>query len=193
MVQGDVPGTHDEVRGFFTRWLELSNAGDWDAVAAMMHPEIVLRDPMMAEPARGKDAALARARGQYEPFPDGRATMVGEPFVAVDGPELAYRWRFTGTHLRPVDPPGFAPTGLGVEVDGTSVLRFDGPRVVAATLFFDTTQVARQLLAAPRAGGRLEHAVALGQRLRVGFRRRTGRATVSSTDRAARPSGVSSG
>jgi predicted ester cyclase len=193
VAQGQVPGTPDEVRGFFTRWLDHSNAGDWDAVAAMMHPDIVLTDPMMAEPARGRDAALARARGQYEPFPDGHVVMIGEPFAAVEGPELAYRWRFSGTHLRRIDPPGFAPTGLPVVVEGTSVLRFEGHRVVAASLFFDTTEVARQLLAAPLAGGRLERTVALGQRLRVGVRRRRGRATLHSEDRSAGPREPSSG
>lgn len=190
MDRGQVPGAPDEVRGFFTRWLEHSNDGDWEAVAALMHPDIVLTDPMMAEPARGRDAALARARGQYEPFPDGHVVMIGEPFVAVEGPELAYRWRFSGTHLRRIDPPGFAPTGLPVVVEGTSVLRFDGHCVVAASLFFDTTEVARQLLAAPPAGGRLERTVALGQRIRVWVRRRTRRTTVRG---ATGPGGVSPG
>ncbi|MFU8841285.1 MAG: hypothetical protein ACNA8R_11275 [Nitriliruptoraceae bacterium] len=84
----------------------------------MMHDEIVLTDPMMPAAAEGKDAALERARGQYEPFPDGVVTLLGDPFVALD-------------------------------------------------LFFDATSVARQLLAAPRAGGAVESAIAFGQRLRV--------------------------
>lgn len=55
-----------------------------------------------------------------------------------------------------MSPPGFAPTGNHVEVEGTSVLRFHDREVIEATLYFDTTQVARQLLAAPREGRRLE-------------------------------------
>ncbi len=165
------PRSAPETRSFFERWVGSSNDGEWDELATMMHDEIVLTDPMMPEPAEGKPAALRRARGQYGPFPDGAVTMIGDPFVALDEPEVAYRWRFNGTHLRAVTPPGFAPTGRPVEVHGSSVLRFRDGQVVAAVLFFDTTSVARQLLAAPPAGGRMESAIAASQRLRVRVQR----------------------
>lgn len=161
------PRSAQEVRAFFDRWIGASNRGAWDELATMMHDAIVLTDPMLPAAAEGKDAAIERARGQYEPFPDGVVTMLGAPFVALDQPELAYRWRFTGTQLRAVQPPGFAPSGRFVEVEGASVLRFLDGKVVAVDLYFDTTSVARQLLAAPRAGGAMEAAIALGQRLRV--------------------------
>jgi hypothetical protein len=48
-------------------------------------------------------------------------------------------------------------------------------RVVDAALYFDTTEVARQLLAAPKAGGALERMVARGQRARVRSRHLAGR------------------
>jgi hypothetical protein len=165
------PRTDEEVRGFLTRWVGGSNAGDWDAVAALMDVDIVYADPMAPTPARGRTAAIARAQQQYAPFPDGLVTMVGAPFVSLDEPELAYHWRFRGTHLHRVDPPGFAPTGQPVVVEGTSVLRFSGARVITDTLFFDTTEVARQLLAAPPAGSPVERLIAGGQRARVALRR----------------------
>jgi hypothetical protein len=167
MESNGAPRSPADVRAFFERWVGHSNRGEWDEVAAMMDDDIVLSDPMIPAPAAGKAAALERARGQYEPFPDGEVVMVGDPFVALDVPELAYRWRFTGTQLRPVDPPGFAPSRRRVVVDGSSVLRFRDGKVVAVALFFDSTTVARQLLAAPRAGGRMESVLALGQRMRV--------------------------
>lgn len=165
----------DDVRGFFARWIRCSNAGDWDAVDAMITDDAELRDPMLVVPVRGRGAFLERARAQYEPFPDGEVHIVGDPFVAVDGREVAYRWRFTGTHLRPVRPPGFAPTGRPVAVDGMSVLRLVEGRVASVQLVFDTTDVARQLLAAPPAGSRLEVAVAAAQRIRARSARRRGR------------------
>jgi predicted ester cyclase len=161
------PRSAPETRTFFDRWIGSSNRGEWDELATMMHDEILITDPMMPEPAEGKVAAIERARAQYEPFPDGVVTMIGDPFVALDQPELAYRWRFTGTHLRAVKSPGFAPSGRSVEVDGCSVLRFRHGHVVAVDLFFDTTSVARQLLAAPLAGSPMESVIALSQRLRV--------------------------
>lgn len=162
----------DDVREFFARWIGCSNARDWDAVDAMITDDAELRDPMVAAPVRGREAFLERARAQYEPFPDGEVHLVGDPFVAVDGREVAYLWRFTGTHLRPVRPPGFAPTGRQVAIDGTSVLRLVDGRVASVQLVFDTTDVARQLLAAPPAGSRLEVAIAAAQRIRARSARR---------------------
>lgn len=167
------PRSPEAVRRFFGDWMDSANAGDWDRFGQLMHPDIVLVDPMTPEPARGHVDAVSRARAQYEPFPDGRIDMVGAPFVSLDAPELAYRWRFVGTHLRPIDPPGFAPTGQRVVVEGASVLHFEDGRVDHARLFFDTTDVARQLLAAPPAGSPLESVMALTQRVRVRLRGRS--------------------
>ena len=166
------PQSPDEVRAFFHDWMESANTGQWEQFGQLMHPAIVLDDPMTPEPARGRHEALRRAQAQYEPFPDGRIGMVGTPFVSLDRPELAYRWRFVGTHLLRIDPPGFAPTGQRVVVEGTSVLHFREGQVDHVRLFFDTTDVARQLLAAPPAGSPLEHVIALSQRVRVRLRRR---------------------
>lgn len=169
------PRSADEARAFFAGWIDSANAGDWESFGRLLHPDIEITDPMTPEPARGHTAALARAREQYAPFPDGRVEMLGDPFVSLDEPELAYRWRFVGTHLHPIDPPGFAPTGQPVRVDGASVLRFREGLVVRAQLYFDSTEVARQILAAPPAGSPLEGLIARSQRLRVRLRRRGGR------------------
>lgn len=166
------PRTDTEVRVFFHGWLDGSNAGDWATVAALMHPEIALWDPMMAAPARGRGDALERVKAQYAPFPDAQVEMLGDPFVSLGEPELAYRWRFTGTHLGPIDPPGFAPTGLPVESEGVSVLRFEGALVREATLFLDAAGFARQILAAPPAGSPLERGMVISQRLRAAIRRK---------------------
>ena len=167
------PQSPDEIRAFFRDWIGHANAGQWERFGRLLHPDIVLDDPMTSEPARGRDEALPRAQAQYAPFPDGRIDMIGAPFVSLDEPELSYRWRFVGIHLRPIDPPGFAPTGQQVVVEGTSVLHFRDGQVDHVRLFFDTTDVARQLLAAPPAGSPLERVIALSQRARVRLRRRS--------------------
>lgn len=172
MPDTQVPRTPDDVRTFFSGWIERANAGDWDGFAELLHPDIVLDDPMSPEPAHGKAAAVVRARAQYEPFPDGRIAMIGGPFTSLDEPELAYRWRFVGTHLRRIEPPGFAPTGRRVEIEGTSVLRFRDRRAAHVRLFFDATDAARQLLAAPQVGSPIERVVVLSQRLRAKASRR---------------------
>lgn len=169
------PQSPEDVRAFFRDWLESANTGQWDWLGRLMHPDIVITDPLSPAPARGVEDALLRAQAQYQPFPDGRVDMVGAPFVSLDEPELAYRWHFVGTHLRPIDPPGFAPTGQQVTVEGTSVLHFRDGQVDRLQLFFDATDVARQVLAAPPAGSPLERVVALSQRVRVRLRRPAGR------------------
>ena len=169
------PESPDEIRAFFRDWIESANTGQWERFGRLLHPDIVLNDPMTPEPARGRHRALPRARAQYEPFPDGRIEMVGAPFVSLDGSELAYRWRFVGTHLRRIDPPGLAPTGHQLVVEGTSVLHFRDGQVDHVRLFFDTTDIARQLLAAPPAGSPFERVIALSQRVRVRLRRRPSR------------------
>ena len=173
MDHEQAPRAPEDVRKFFGDWLDRADAGDWDGFARLLHPDVVLTDPMMPEPARGRAEALERARGQYEPFPDGRMEMLGDPFVSLEEPELSYRWRFVGTHLRAIDPPGFAPTGQRVEIEGVSVLRFRDQLVVEVRLFFDATDAARQLLAAPPIGSPIERVVVLAQRTRARSSRRS--------------------
>lgn len=127
------PGSPEDTRAFFLAWIGHGNAGDWDRFVRLMHPDIVLADPMMLDPARGREQELDRA----------------------------------------VDPPGFAPTGRRVEIEGCSVLRFRDRQVVDVRLFFDTTDAARQLLAAPAAGSPLERVAVLAQRPRAWWSRRS--------------------
>jgi hypothetical protein len=140
----------------------------------LMHHDIVLDDPMTPEPARGRHAALPRAQAQYEPFPYGWIDMVGTPFVSLDGSELAYRWRFEGTHLRCIDPSGVRPDrpdsrwwskGRRCSTSETARSTMSGCSSIPPTS-------PRQLLAAPPAGSPLERVIALSQRVRVRLRRR---------------------
>ena len=166
------PGDEQFAERFFREWLDVSNRGDWAAFAAMVHEDASIQDPLLPQPVTGRAAVVERARGQYLPFPDGRVEMLGSPLSALGGARLAYRWRFTGTHTLPIDPPGFAPTGARVTVEGMSLLDLDDGRVRSVELFFDTTAVARQVGAAPPAGSRLERVVVAAQRLRARRRKR---------------------
>lgn len=103
---------------FLAWWTGSANAEDWAAFSRLLAGDVTVLDPMFPEPATGRGAALARVRAQSEPFDDGAVEPVGLPFVGGSGEELAYRWRFTGRHVRPIDPPGFAATGAHVSIDG---------------------------------------------------------------------------
>jgi hypothetical protein len=115
----------------------------------------------------------APGTGQYGPFTDGGIKLVRTPLVPLDGLEFAYWWHLVGTHLCPIDAPGFAHTGQQMVVEETSVLHSRDGRVDHVRLFSDTTHLARPLLAAPPSGSPLERVIALSQRARVRLRRRT--------------------
>lgn len=82
-------------------------------------------------------------------------------------PEGAVRFLFRGRHTGRIDPPGFAPTGRPVNVEGVSILRLVDRQAGQRRALVDSTGVARQIDAAPAAGSRGERAVALLQRARA--------------------------
>jgi predicted ester cyclase len=51
----------------------------------------------------------------------------------------------TGTNLGPIDPPGWAPTGRRIDVQGVDVYVFRGERLAEYRAHYDTAELARQL------------------------------------------------
>ncbi|WP_347057277.1 nuclear transport factor 2 family protein [Blastococcus sp. HT6-30] len=127
--RGGGGGPHRFAEQFFREWTGAGNRGDWPASEAMLHEDVTLFDPLESEPAVGRTAVLARAKAQYAPFPDGRVDVVGVPFATADRSAFGYRWRFVGTHERPIEPPGFAPTGVRLCLEGMSYLQLEQGRV----------------------------------------------------------------
>jgi hypothetical protein len=52
----------------------------------------------------------------------------------------------TATNLGPLDPPGFAPTGRRLEVQGVDMLDFRDGQVSSIRTYFDVLRAAEQLL-----------------------------------------------
>lgn len=164
--------TAESAADFLERWTGHANRGEWTQFAALLHPDVTIVDPMSPDPAVGSAAALERVQSQYAPFDAGAVHTLKGPLVSAESPDFAYYWRFTGKHTRPVDPPGFAPTNVDLDFQGVSVLTVVDDRAIEVRLFFDTTDVARQLGAAPPAGGLVERGTVLAQRLRAPLLRR---------------------
>jgi hypothetical protein len=72
-----------------------------------------------------------------------------------------------GTMLGAVDPPGFAPTGRTMLVDGVDLWQFEGERIARYRAFYDLTDLSRQLGILPPQGGRAERATVGLQRLQA--------------------------
>jgi predicted ester cyclase len=74
---------------------------------------------------QGLDGLRAFHEALWEAFPDARLTVED---LVVEGDRAALRYRLQGTHRGPY--LGVAPTGLGFDVEGVTLLRLAHGRVV---------------------------------------------------------------
>jgi steroid delta-isomerase-like uncharacterized protein len=151
------------------------NQHDAQRVAEVFTEDAVMEDPGAPEVVlRGRSAIRAYFESWLSAFPD--AQMRQEVlFTPLDGGEYASRWRISGTMEQDLRPPGFAATHQRVETEGVAIIELRGSLVSRCRQFYDTTQVARQLGAAPPRGSRLERVGVLAQRLSVALKTRTRR------------------
>jgi ketosteroid isomerase-like protein len=100
-------------------------------------------------------------------------TSSDQPHRSVQGDQVAWRRRMRGTMTGPLDPPGFAPAGRAMEVEGVDLWTLRDGRISGYRAFYDTNDLARRLGIAPPAGSRAEQAMVALQRLQArGLRRR---------------------
>jgi steroid delta-isomerase-like uncharacterized protein len=154
---------------------EAWNAHDLERVADVFAEDAVLVDPGAPEAElRGRAAIRSYFGGWLRAFPDVRMRQE-VLFRPLEGDEFASRWRISGTMRNALDPPGFAATNRRVETEGVAVIELRDGLVTRCRQFYDTTEVARQLGAAPPRGSRFERLGVSAQRVVVGIRRRARR------------------
>jgi steroid delta-isomerase-like uncharacterized protein len=168
-----IPSTTD-LAAFCARYLAAWNDHDPAAMAALLTDDIVWEDPALPQPARGVAAVQEFMRRSWTGFPDLRFDEPESPHRTAAGDQVAWRWRMRGTMTGPLDPPGFAPTGQAMEVEGVDLWTLRDGRICRYRAFYDMNDVARQLGIAPPAGSRGEKAMVALQRLqaRAAARRR---------------------
>lgn len=127
------------------------NQRDAQRVADVLTEDAVMENPGAPEAVlRGRSAIRAYFESWRRAFPD--AQMCREVlFTPLDGGEYASRWRIWGTMEHDLQPPGFA-VHQRVETEGVAIIELRGSLVSRCRQFYDTTQVARQLGAAPPRG-----------------------------------------
>ena len=123
------------------------NARDLDAYLAYLTDDIVWNDPAMPEPARGREAVQRFSRSVLHAFPDFHYTVRQPICVAADGTRCVVPWRIEATHLQPLQPPGYGPTGLKATFDGVDLLEFRNEQVSRIETYFNVLIPAEQLLA----------------------------------------------
>jgi steroid delta-isomerase-like uncharacterized protein len=161
-----------DLAAFCVRYLAAWNDHDPVAMADLLTDDIVWEDPALPEPARGIPAVQQFMRAGWVGFPDLRFDEPGSPHLTAEGTQVAWRWRMRGTMTGVLDPPGFAPTGRSMEVEGVDLWTMRGARIERYRAFYDMNEVARQLAIAPAPGSRGEKAMVALQRLQARMLRR---------------------
>ena len=165
------PPTGD-LGAFTTGYLAAWNGRDSSAVAPFVTEDVEWHDPVLPAPARGLPEVQAFMEDSWRAFPDLRFTEPDPPHLSTTGDLVAWAWRMEGTMQGPIEPPGFAPTGRRMAVDGVDLWRMRDGRIAHYRAFYDMTELARQLGIMPPAGSRAEKATVGLQRLQARLLRR---------------------
>jgi hypothetical protein len=84
---------------------------------------------------------------------------------------VAWSWRMHGTMTGPIEPPGFAPTGKSMTVEGVDLWIMRDGRIAIYHAYYDLMDLSRQLGIMPMPGSRAERATVGMQRLQARFQR----------------------
>jgi steroid delta-isomerase-like uncharacterized protein len=163
-----------DLAAFCARYLAAWNDHDPSAMGDLITDDIVWEDPSLPGPARGVAAVQEFMRGSWVAFPDLRFDETDAPHRSAEGDQVAWRWRMRGTMSGPLDPPGFAPTGRSMEIEGVDLWTMRDGRIARYRAFYDLNDLARQLAISPPPGSRTERAMVRLQRLQARMLSRRG-------------------
>ena len=161
-----------DLRDFTQRYAAAWNKCDVEAMAQMLTPDIVWEDPALAQPACGVAAVQEFMLESFRTFPDLRFGEPEPPHLTAEGELVSWAWTMEGTMLGEADPPGFAPTGRRMRVQGVDLWRMRDGRIARYRAFYDMTDLARQLGIVPPSGSRAERVTVALQRLQARLQRR---------------------
>jgi steroid delta-isomerase-like uncharacterized protein len=153
------------MRAFIERVLAVWNEHDTTDLPELVTEDAVWIDPMIGEPARGVEGVRRFMEASWRSMPDLHFEAAGSLCFAEDTPVVMAPWRMVGTHHGVFDPPGFAPTGRRIDIQGIDVYTFRGRQVAHYQAFYDNAALARQLGLLPASGSRAERLIVALQRL----------------------------
>jgi steroid delta-isomerase-like uncharacterized protein len=154
---------------FARRWMAAWNAHDAEGLSALCAADVDFFDPAI-QTIRGRAAVADWVRRCTRAFPDYRFEEPEPPYPARGAAKAIAPWRMTGTNSGPLDPPGFAPTGRAVVIEGVDHWWFGDGLVARYRADYDLSGVLRQLGLAPQPGSRGEQALVRLQRLAMRLR-----------------------
>ena len=167
-TDGAVQAAHEAIDRGVAAW----NERDPHAIVSQWSEDCIYESPVLPEGrVVGRDASKMAISVLLRAFPDFTLTEM-DRWVSPDGLRVALLWRASGTFTGPLDPPGFAPTGGPVEVEGMTCTELRGGETAHFRHYFDVTGMGRQLAAVPPRGSTAERMVAFLQRRRASRLRR---------------------
>ena len=159
-----------EVVEFAERWVGRWNAHDVEGILALVTEDITWEDPSIDDIASGPAAARRYIEHLFRAFPDISWTMPSGLFISLEDDEeivkVGQPWACSGTALGPIDPPGFAPTGMKFALEGFDVwaLQRSDSKVRQVVSHYDALEFARRVGLVPARGS-------VGERVLVGMQR----------------------
>jgi len=130
---------------------EALNTGNLGQLDNAIDPNWVMHDPGTPDVGRGPEGAKKYATVYRDAFPDAHITIHQQ---LAEGDVVATRWTGAGTHRGALGP--VAPTGRKASVEGITIDRFRGGKIVETWSNWDTIGLMQQLGVAPspQASGR---------------------------------------
>jgi steroid delta-isomerase-like uncharacterized protein len=144
------------VEDFAESWLDAWNSQSAEKLFALMADDIVYDDAAWPTTMHGHTEVQPFLEHTWRAFPDLRFELVGSPLLAADEPRAAFYWRGYATHAGPIDPPGLAPTGKRMEIEGADFHEYRDGKLARLQIVFDMARAMRQLGALPEPGSRSE-------------------------------------
>jgi steroid delta-isomerase-like uncharacterized protein len=161
-----------DMSDFTRRYIAAWNDCDTTAMAELVTADVVWADPALPESARGVAQVQDFMRTSFRSFPD---LHFGEPHprtLAISGDVAVWAWYMEGTHRGAIDPPGFAPTGRRMRIDGLDRWTMRDGRIASYRAYYDLNDLARQLGIVPAPGSTAERGMVALQRLQARLGRR---------------------
>ena len=121
-------------------WFEGLNRGDVSAADAAFASDCVVHITGVASPLRGVGPWKELVGGLLAAFPDLHFTVEDQ---LTQGDRVAFRWRATGTHTRPLGAA--PPTGKPVALDGLIIDHVVGGKVQERWEQWDQSLMLQQL------------------------------------------------
>jgi steroid delta-isomerase-like uncharacterized protein len=156
---------------FSHRWMDAWNNHDGDALARLVTDDVEFFDPAIGT-VRGRAPVAEWVRQCDRAFPDFRFEEPEPGYISQDRLKAIVPWLMRGTNTGPIDPPGFAPTGKPIELEGVDHWWFRDGLVARYRADYDSLGLMRQLGIVAPPGSRGERAMVALQRFGARFGRR---------------------